>query len=348
MLHQHRSEEALRLLQGLARDVEPAVAAIAVARLLEVDPKLVVPARDLVLASPDPKLRSLGVEVLFREPAGKHLPLLADRLNDVHPEVRLQARRSLHDLAARMELRPGVIAEGARMLATGEWRALEQATILLAQLDHKPAAGRLVELLTFDRPEVFVTAAWGLRHLAVPETLPRVLAHVEAALAGRFIPSGPDKSLHFESRDHQLSQLNQLLGKQKYATADAALRQFIPKMGKPVGPESRAAAIWALGLIHEGKTVSDLAAALEARLNDLSSIPPEDIRVAMMSAITLGRMKAKEALPSLRTHYRDRKPSPDPINNASGWAIEQITGEIMPAPEPIKKAQREWVLVPER
>jgi hypothetical protein len=218
----------------------------------------------------------------------------------------------------------------------------------MAQLDHKPAAGRLVELLTFDRPEVFVTAAWGLRHLAVPETLPRVLAHVEAALAGRFIPSGPDKSLHFESRDHQLSQLNQLLGKQKYATADAALRQFIPKMGKPVGPESRAAAIWALGLIHEGKTVSDLAAALEARLNDLSSIPPEDIRVAMMSAITLGRMKAKEALPSLRTHYRDRKPSPDPINNASGWAIEQITGEIMPAPEPIKKAQREWFLVPER
>ena len=49
------------------------------------------------------------------------------------------------------------------MLATPRWRALEQATILLAVLDHKPAAPRLVDLLRFERPEVFVAAAWGLR-----------------------------------------------------------------------------------------------------------------------------------------------------------------------------------------
>ena len=37
-----------------------------------------------------------------------------------------------------------VIAQTSRILASDQWRGQEQATILLTELDHKPAAQRLV------------------------------------------------------------------------------------------------------------------------------------------------------------------------------------------------------------
>jgi HEAT repeat protein len=101
-----------------------------------------------------------------------------------------------------------------------------------------------------------------------------------------------------------------------------------------------------LGWIHEGKNVPDLASTLEVRLNDTNSIPPEDNRVRWMCAYSLGRMKAENTLPSLRRYYFNSEPSEDPINNACGWAIEQITGEKMPAPRTIRKPQRDWFLIP--
>jgi hypothetical protein len=155
----------------------------------------------------------------------------------------------------------------------------------------------------------------------------------------------PKKSVPAEI-DHGLSQLNQFLGQQKYAPADAVLRQFVSSGPNFLAPKARAAAAWALGLIHEGKNVPALATLLEERLNGQKSIPPEDRRVRRMAAVTLGRMKAKEALPSLRKHCPQRKPSEDPVNNACGWAIERITGEAMPAPETVRRVERDWFLRP--
>ncbi|HZY88655.1 MAG TPA: HEAT repeat domain-containing protein, partial [Gemmataceae bacterium] len=270
LLQRHQGEAAVRLLRQLARDPEPAVAALAAGRLLEIDPKLVLPVLEHLLASRDAKVRSLGVEALRRLPAEKHVRPLADRLDDAHPEVRVNARRALHEFAAKKELRATVIAEAVRTLAGRQWRALEQAAILLTQLDHKPAAGRLLALLTFDRPEVFVTAAWGLRKLAVPVTLPAVLAYVDGEskrrLTGQDLPNR--RGVSGAMIDHQLSQLNQFLGRQKYGPADAVLRRFIPHIGDRLGAESRTAAVWALGLLHEGKGDSGLAGPLQERLKD--------------------------------------------------------------------------------
>jgi HEAT repeat protein len=227
------------------------------------------------------------------------------------------------------------------------WRGLEQAALLTARLDHKPAAGRLVELLTSDRPEVFVSAAWALWRLDVPDTLPGAQAYVEAEL-GRVLGHTRlpgRKDVPGELIDHQLSQLNQFLGQRKYVPADGVLRRFIPKAPVP-GPESRSAAVWALSRIHEGKSVPDLAGALEARLNDVASIPPEDFRVRWQSAIALGRLKARDALPSLRRFNPSGEPSADPVENACGWGIAQITGAAMPAPRPIRKAALDWFLYP--
>jgi HEAT repeat protein len=350
LLQRHTSPEAIQLLQQLTRDDEHTAAALAIDRLITLDAKFVLPALEHILASRDPKVRSLGVEVLRREPTDQRISLLCDRLDDRHPDVRVQARRRLYDLAGEKLQRDRVLEGAMHALDTKQWRTLEQAVILLTQLDHKPAAGRFVELLAFGRPEVFVTAAWGLRKLAVAETLPAVLRHVEARM--RPNPKAEqaitDDTLP-DMIDHELSQLNQFLGQQKYTLAEPTLRQFIPKPWTsrlPIGHESRAAAVWALGLIHERKNVPELATALEERLNDTASIPPEDRRVRWMCASALGRMKAKESVASLRRHCPNRELTDDPVNNACGWALEQITGEAMPPPRTIQKVQRDWFLVP--
>lgn len=350
LLRRHGSPQAVQLLQRLMRDPEPAVASVAAARLLEIDPQLVVPAVAHLLVSPDANLRSLAVDALGRRPSAEHIHLLGERLDDEHIGVRVKARRYLQKLAGEKSWHDPVIVEGTRMLQTQQWRGLEQATILLTQLAHKPAVERFLELLSFDRPEVSISAAWGLRKLDVPETLPRVLSFVDSHVKRLSGKGGAGRgrqtaAIMTERTDHALSQLNQFLGQRKYRPADSVLRWFVPKARG--GVQARAAAIWALGLIHEGKTIDDLAAALEVRLNDVASIPPEWKEVRLMSALTLGRMKAKKSLPSLRRYSPRDQLSREPVDNACAWAVTQITGETLPPNRPIPKMQRNWFLTPQ-
>jgi hypothetical protein len=355
LLQRHRGVDATRLLQRLVKDREPAVAAVGAGRLLELDPDLLLPVLDRLLDdSADAPLRSFAVDALYRRPTEKHIRLLGDRLDDADTEVRRKARRHLRELAGKKEFHDAVIREGVRLLAGKEWRGQEQAAILLAQLDHKPAAARLVELLPADRPEAFVTAAWGLRKLNVAKALPGVREYVQAevsrVLAAEMLPSRKDVAPVMV--DHQLSQLNQLLGQQKDAAADDVLRPFIPHRMDRQMDECRAAAMWAFGMIHEGKAVPDLAAALEGRLNDAGGgmLFPENSWVRRMAAVSLARMGAKEALPSLRRHYPAGKPSTNIVNNACGWAIEKLTDgkEAMPPPKTTEVEDRNWFLAPDK
>jgi hypothetical protein len=222
-----------------------------------------------------------------------------------------------------------------------------------------------VELLRFSRPEVHVTAAWGLRKLDVPETLPDVVRFIEDVLkprpsvkvrSGRGSggpttnpPTAADLPI-FEARDHMLSQLHQFLGQRKYGPAEALLRRFVPKFAFGFVGECRAAAVWALGMILEGRTDDALAAALVARLKDTGGggAPPEDYRVRWMCPITLGRMKAKSALNDLQKYCPEFKPSVETVSNACGWAIEQITGRKMPPPQTVIRYHSNWFLVPDK
>jgi HEAT repeat protein len=294
LLRHHRGKNAVPILQRLLEDKEPSVSALAAAGLIDIDPGLVVPALERLLASADANVREAGVEVLFRVPTEKHIRLLADGLDDVHTDVRITARRHMLELTAKKELLDAVVGEAKRILAGESWRGLEQAAILLTQLNRKEAAERLVALLPFKRSEVAVAAAWGLRKLNVAETLPGVTKYVEGALGHR--PGAfrtPDPSDFTGTMlEHQLSQLNQFLGQQKYEKAEGALRAFIPRRSDNSWAEARAAAIWALGMIHDGKPDADLAGKLEERLNDTGSRPPEDPRVRRMSAIALARLQA--------------------------------------------------------
>lgn len=343
LLRHHRGDSATRLLLALARETEPAVAAAALTRLVELDPALVVPILEPVLASPDARVRSIGVEVLSRQPSDKHIRLLGDRLNDPHPDVRVQSRRALRDIARKSELHEAVIREGVRLLAATDWPGLEQSAILLGQLAHKPAATRMLSLLRNARSEVNAAAAWGLRQLSVADTLPAVLEHIRvtAGASGRPVPPSGD--------DAKLAQLVQFLGQSKYRPADPVLRKLIPPLfgsGLTAGHETRAAAVWALGMIHDGTPNPELLSLFSGRLAAVNPGDLEDTRVRRMSATSLGRMKAADSVPLLRKFYPAQKPSLDVVSNACGWAIEQITGEKVPAPGTVEVPQRDWFLSP--
>jgi HEAT repeat protein len=347
LLRRHKSKEAIQLLEHLGDDPEPSVAVAALTRLFELNPDFLVPKVKRILANADPNVRLVGVRVLFQRPGEEPIHLLRETLDDPHPDVRVLARKSLKELAGKQEFRARIIEEATAALGRTRWRALEQSAILLTQLDHKPAVTRLLELLRFHRPEVFITAAWGLRKLAVPETLPAVLSFVDTESSRYLGNAQPPEGVTPDLIDHQISQLNQFLGLQRYKKADPVMRRFIPKiLGKPISGEARAAAIWALGMMHEGNTGTGLVRALEDRLKDTTTIPPEDNRVRWACAITLGRIRGEEALPSLRRYCPDYRRELDPVNNACGWAIGQITRQPGPPDRTIETMQRNWFLTP--
>jgi HEAT repeat protein len=352
MLARHSGPATVEILQRLALDTQPPVAADAVERLLALDANLVIPGIKQFTTSGDPRMRSFSVEALFRVPTEAHIALLSRMLDDAHPDVRGKSRQSLRELAARKEWKDHVISRADESLTSPSWRGSEQAAIMLAQLDYKPAASKLVKLLDSDRPEVFVAAAWGLRKLNVPETLSGVIRHIEARFRQLNEPqTGAIFRLSmFEMVDHETSQLLQFIGVQRYAAADKLLRGFIPRptRGRLVGQESRAAAIWSLGLLYEGKNPPDLVGLLVERLNDTASRPPEDFRVRWMCAISLGRMKATAWVADLRRSQLHLEPSDDPVSNASGWAIEQMTGEKVPPARTVYKHERDWFLIPHK
>jgi hypothetical protein len=292
-----------------------------------------------VVASPDAMVRARGVEAHRRCPLAEHIPRVAGLLDDPHPQVRVGARKALEEAARAAGHGDAVRREATRLLATDRWRALEQATLLLAVLDHKPAAGRFVELLRFERPEVFVAAAWGLRKLAVPETLPEQLREIERRWQRSL---KPDESDPRAAIDLQVAQLAQSLGRARYAPAAPVLARFVPKQWN-IGPVSRAAAIWALGLVHGQNPPAGLVEELIDRLSDDSVIMPEDLGVRRMCAVALGRMKAAEAVRPLRKYY-PKNLTTEAFPNACGWALEQLTGEKLPASGTAEVIQKGWFL----
>jgi HEAT repeat protein len=311
------------------------------------DPGHVLALLDGILVSPDANVRRFAIEALVLRPTAEHVTILGDILSDPHPALRGRARTALEGLAVKAEWKDAVIREGIRVLGGKDWRGLEQASLVLGHLDHKPAAGRLVELLRHQRPEVFVTAAWGLRQLAVPDTLPATLTYYESEYKAMFAPAlgggRPPADV-----DLQLSQLGQFFGRAKYEPADGLLRRLVPQATattNPAGQEARAAAVWALGLLHEGKAPPDLVGPLVSRLTAVRPFDIEGPPVRRMAAIALGRMKAADALVTLREFAPAMKPSLDPVNNACCWAIGQMTGEKI-SQGVIEVTARDWFLSP--
>jgi hypothetical protein len=327
LVARHAGDDAIGLLTEFAVDAEPAIAAIALGRLIEIDPHLALPLAAGAIQNADAKVRRHGARTYMLLPNPDRIGVLAGMLNDPHPELRSSVREWLYELARVPELDESVRRFTTAILAADDWRGLEQAALLLAALDHKPAAPRLVELVDYRRPEVRIAAAWGAKTLAVPETLPALLKTAQQRTETRMGPvAGPN------DLDEQTAHLLEFFGKMRYREAEPLLRQYVPKV-MPMGVHSRAAAIWSLGFLHEGVPDESLAETLMDRLRDpVEGQGAEWSSVKEMSAVSIARMKALSQVTPLRK-FVGSMIRPDRQGMAIRWALMEMTGESIPEPK---------------
>jgi HEAT repeat protein len=287
-------------------------------------------------------VRRWVVEAVAWFPSLEHVGTLISVVNDPHPGLRVRSREVLLDFSGRDELTKAVIDGAVQVLHGDDWRGQEQALRILGILDHEPAADRFLELLHHERGEVYVTAAWGIRKLSIPETLPAVF---EFASHRTEVAMGNIEDGTFSNEwDPLLSQLYQLFGVLRYQPAEPLMRRCVPKFA--LSDEARAAAIWTLGYLHEGTGgPPDLVKQLEGRLKDVQSSPAEVDRVRQLCAIALGRMKAESALPTLREMFDFDSPN-SYVGAAESWAIHHMTGEEMPEGDVVRRNVQGWFLLP--
>jgi hypothetical protein len=342
LLAHHTSEPALALLEQLADDSEPAVAAQAMQRLLEIAPDRLIARAEKSLIHRDARIRYLTFQALATRPSPESIAQLAPRLSDPVAENRIAVRRILLKMASDKQLHAAVVEHTTQVLQGDAWRGDEQAILILTTLDQRQLTPRYFELLDHARPEVYVTAAWGLRKFAVPELAEPVLAAAEKLSSE--IKNNPAAG----QRSNKLMHLVETLGVLRYAPADAHLRTYFPKGGttKTFEDHVRAAAMWSLGLLHDGQPDPELAKQLEERLADMGPIPPEGLDVKAMSAVSLGRMKSESSLPLLRTWYTNAGKHNTDFGRCCGWAIEQLTGEKVPDADPIRHRVQNWFIEP--
>lgn len=312
-------------------------------QILKTNPDLVVDLAEQALRNSDGKIRHVAAETFFVRPSISRISKLANLLDDPLPELRRDVRQWMEQLASLPQFSQAIREAGMLTLAGDAFRGVEQATLLLVSLDHKPAGTRLLELLEFERPEIFVTAAWGLRRLAISETLPHMFDH--ASRFAELFLTWPANTPGDSELDAALCQMFQAFGQMSYMPAADLLKRFVPKIQPGIESQSRLAAIWALGHISAAKPQPDLVSMLQERLDDERELPPETPHAKRMAAISLGRIQAHDALASLRRNYESE--TPDTIlGRACGWAIEHLTGEIMPAAKPLQMELGGWTLMP--
>jgi len=337
LLQEHTGPEVVQFLVELTSNpAEPAVISSALKRLSVLDLRRVADLAPGLLTHPDSSVRRPAVLAVSRFPSQPHIELLAPVLQDPHPELRVLARQALQTFATEHGFEQPVIEAAMKVLAGEDWRGIEQAARLVAVLDHKPAAARLVEVLEMPRGEASITAAWALRKLAVRDTLPDVLRHASRG-------PQPGEGDRLQEYDLRVSQLVQLFAVCNYREAEPQLARLIPK--NLTTPEARAAAVWTLGHFYANQPDNPYVDRLVERLSDVQSQPPEHDRVRQMCAVSLGRMKAASALNTLR-HFYKAEGSNMPTGLACGWAIQQITGEPHTPASQIYLYRQGWFLTP--
>lgn len=338
LLSRHASPAAIQHLQRLGAEPEPSVAWQALARLRQIDPALVLPLAENAMRHADANVRREGIETYLTLPTPERIAFVGRLLDDPHPALRGRIRDEFVVLAKQPDLDGPIRAVSRQVLAADGWRGQEQSLLVLATLDDETSAPRALELLRSPRDEVLVTAAWGLRRLAVADTLPPVQEFVADATVRRKMEALS------RARDSQIAHLCELLGVLRYRPVDALLQEYIP-LNYAMGDFSRPAAIWALGKIREGEFDESLAEKLIARVLEPSTLPPETSEVKQMSAVSLARLKATSTVERLRGYM-----GPSASSTREGlilrWSLISLTGKDIPLPEPIVIPVGGWFLEP--
>ncbi|MCC6492718.1 MAG: HEAT repeat domain-containing protein [Pirellulales bacterium] len=368
MLGRHSGPRTEQLLMDLSANKNPAVAATAVARLIDLHADLLEPKLEGLIHSSDARVRLLGIRAVERNSRSMKLALLGEALGDEHLDVRRAATRALVQAAEAAERRAPVCQLAITLVDAAHPIRTEQALLILGELDYEKAAPRALELLDAHESAVSIAAAWTLERLAAEDVEEQILSRLvlesdrSTELANRKTPQSGETPLAepagLTAAYSRAEHLIIALGRMRCEPAVDLLQRFLPKPNWQPGdpplvelvkqPRLRAAAVWALGMIYADQATAapaELVEALVGRLSDTTPIPREEPFVRRMAAVSLGRIKAPIALEELR-RYCELGADGDEVSRACGWAIEHITG--VPARPPGAKTIRhvDWFLVP--
>lgn len=335
LLARHSSPESNQLLGQLASHAEPVIASAALERLNAVDSNLVVPLAEAATKSKDPRVRLQGIVACLKLPTSDRIEIVGRLLTDPVPAIRSQVLNGLLKLSDDPVHIDAIAYAAARALQADKRQS--EAAILAARLEDRSAASRLVELLNSEDRDVMIAAAWGLKILAVPETAPAILARAQQQTEVR-------RTKNVDGLDEQVAHLFEALGVMKTAEAEPLLRQYVPKEFY-FGDLSRGAAIWALGKLKGGAKNEELAQELAERLRDFADQRPETARVKQMCCVAYVRINAVDQVDVLHElNARSRRPVS--LSATTRWAISQLTGEEVKAPEPDAVSPGTWFLEP--
>lgn len=340
MVSNDDSAATIEFLKQLLENENSSVQGGALAHLYRINFELISPFCETLITSRDVNVRRWCAKTLIDERDADRVALLSTLLDDVNPQLRRDVSAALVDFGQDESLRPSVIAATEAVISKEDWRGCEQACVVLAKLDHKPGGPRMVELLGHARGDVQVAAAWGLTQLRIPQLLPDMLEHAQSVYDG--YRSGSYKYT-MPGKEEHIAHLFTAFGDQKYMAAEPLMMEYVPK-DQSLGYESRGAAAWALGYLYEGEAKDSLVPILIGRLHDGSSMEPESALMCQMSAIALGRMKARDSLQDLMQYSK----LTGALGNACRWSAEQITGNKVPKPDPPSALRpvSDWFLMP--
>lgn len=330
LLGGYEGSEANRLLARLAREGEPAVAIVAAQRLLKTQPAAIDSLLEKYSQSGDAKLRLVVIDRLTQRQDAASIKALAVFLSDQDPQLRVMARDSL--IALTSVSQEAVTTALLNELESGSVLAQLQAALAAGAIDLKNAAPRLLALIESENADLSLAAAVSLRKLQVNETLAPALAYVQKNMS---IKTPAD-------RVAVSTQLVQMFGLMAYEPAAETLAKLVPKNSGAA--TLRAASIWALGKLHEGKPDVQLTRDLTRRANDGAGMEPEDFGVREQAVIAIGRMKDKRSIKffqGLINNEQDASLAP-----ASRWAIGNVTGQRPAEPEPTAANVTGWFLQP--
>ena len=112
-------------------------------------------------------MRLEAVQALGGQPTEAAVNVLAHLLDDPTDKVRVAAREAMLALATDPAAGSAVRAGAIRMAASGQWRGVEQAVMILGVLKEQSAARQVTELLAFNRPEVRIAAVIAIRRIGI-------------------------------------------------------------------------------------------------------------------------------------------------------------------------------------
>ena len=343
LLARHKQPEAHALLLKLAVDPEPAVAADALERLNDIDSNLVLPLAEQAMQNADHLVRQQGLRAYVTLPTPERMGAVTRLMDDLVPSLRQETTAHLDKLLEKAELVPAIWKGTLEILGQESWRGQEQAALLVGKHQYKPAAPRLLELQSIPRQEARVAAAWALRRVAVPETIPQIFKRVEQLTKQR--TGGPA----LDGLDEQCAHLFEALAVMEFWQAEGLWRLYIPK--QPVmGNYSRSTAIWALGKRFNGTAQPELAQQLLERLTDTAPVPSEMEFVRYASAITIGRIQGNKQVPKMIEWVGEPNLKSGNVVAthalAVRWALMQLTGADYPGLQPIPFGKGGWFLEP--